>query len=317
MRAWAAAMVVVLGCGTKEPAKAPPATGSVASGSAIDPWDAPAKPRPSGGITEARKGFKTKLVDDPNTDRTPAEKPPAPIQLVTYESAVGKLPAYLAGLPTDGKRHPAIVWITGGDCNSIGDVWSPRKPSNDQSAAQYRDAGIVTLYPSLRGGNDNPGRREGFYGEVDDVLAAAAFLAKQPGVDPEQVYLGGHSTGGTLALLVAAAAPAGRFRGVIAFGPVASPDQYGVPNEFSPFEMTDDEVELRAPGRWLATIKTPTFVVEGEHGNPLDLLRQLASAAPITFHVERAADHFSVLAPMNARLAKLVAGAWTTSPPKL
>jgi dipeptidyl aminopeptidase/acylaminoacyl peptidase len=55
----------------------------------------------------------------------------------------------------------------------------------------------------LRGGNDNPGRREGFLGEVDDVLAAADHLSKLPHIDPTQIYLGGHSTGGTLALLVA------------------------------------------------------------------------------------------------------------------
>ena len=29
------------------------------------------------------------------------------------------------------------------------------------------------------------------------------FLAAQPYVDPARIYLGGHSTGGTLALLVA------------------------------------------------------------------------------------------------------------------
>jgi hypothetical protein len=39
------------------------------------------------------------------------------------------------------------------------------------------------MFPSLRGGNDNPGAREGFYGEVDDVVAASEFLARQPYVD--------------------------------------------------------------------------------------------------------------------------------------
>ena len=60
------------------------------------------------------------------------------------------------------------------------------------------------MFPSLRGGNDNPGNKEGFLGEVDDVLAAADFLSKQEFVDPNRIYLGGHSTGGTLVLLVAA-----------------------------------------------------------------------------------------------------------------
>ena len=77
------------------------------------------------------------------------------------------------------------------------------------------------MYPSLRGGNNNPGHMESFFGEVDDVLAARALLAKLPYVDPERIYLGGHSTGGTLALLVAECS--GAFRGVFAFGPVYGP----------------------------------------------------------------------------------------------
>ena len=32
------------------------------------------------------------------------------------------------------------------------------------------------MFPSLRGGNNNPGSKEGFFGEVDDVLAAADLL---------------------------------------------------------------------------------------------------------------------------------------------
>ena len=59
------------------------------------------------------------------------------------------------------------------------------------------------MFPSLRGGNDNPGRREGFFGEVDDILAATDYLARQPHVDPKRIYLGGHSTGGTMVMLVA------------------------------------------------------------------------------------------------------------------
>ncbi len=34
------------------------------------------------------------------------------------------------------------------------------------------------MYPSLRGGNKNPGYIETFLGEVDDVIAAARYLAQ-------------------------------------------------------------------------------------------------------------------------------------------
>ena len=61
------------------------------------------------------------------------------------------------------------------------------------------------MFPGLRGTSGNPGTQESFLGEVDDVLAAADFLRKVDYVDPSRIYLGGHSTGGTLALLVAEA----------------------------------------------------------------------------------------------------------------
>ena len=44
-------------------------------------------------------------------------------------------------------------------------------------------------------------------------------------VDPDQIYLGGHSTGGTLALLVAESTD--RFRAIFSFGPVANMRNYG------------------------------------------------------------------------------------------
>ena len=138
---------------------------------------------------------------------------------------VGKLAAYLTPDPGDGKKHPAIVWITGGDCNSIGELWEEAPRDNDQTAAAYRKAGIIMMFPSLRGGNDNPGRREGFLGEVDDVLAAADYLARQDYVDPTRIYLGGHSTGGTLVMLVAESTD--RFRAVFSFGPVDDVSGYG------------------------------------------------------------------------------------------
>src|SRR5262249_54325814 len=152
---------------------------------------------------EARRGFATKPGGEEPAREAIPQPPPDLFQLVKYPSPAGELSAFLAPDPGDGKKHPAIVWITGGDCNSIGDVWSPAPRENDQTPAAYRKAGIVMMFPSLRGGNDNPGRREGFFGEVDDVLAAALYLAAKPYVDPSRIYLGGHSTGGTLVMLVA------------------------------------------------------------------------------------------------------------------
>src|SRR5699024_493035 len=122
---------------------------------------------------------------------------------------------------------------------------------------------------------DNPGRREGFLGEVDDVLAAAAFLKRQPYVDPARVYLGGHSTGGTLVLLAAECSDA--LRAVFSFGPMDDVIGYGL--AYCPFVLTDPkELLLRSPGRWLDSVRTPTFVFEGAAGGNAGAVLAMAEA---------------------------------------
>src|SRR5262249_622571 len=157
--------------------------------------------------------FKTRLLRK-EAEGEPVPEPPAQVfRTERYDSPAGKLAAYVSRPPRDGKKHPAIIWIFGGFATSIAEPpWEDPPPNNDQSASAFRKAGIVMMYPSFRGGNDNPGFKEGFFGEVDDVLAAADYLARQEFIDPERIYLGGHSTGGTLALL--AAASTDRFRAV-------------------------------------------------------------------------------------------------------
>ncbi|MFO0936942.1 MAG: prolyl oligopeptidase family serine peptidase [Gemmataceae bacterium] len=240
------------------------------------------------------------------------EMPPVGLfRPVDYKSPIGELGAYLTLTIKDGKKHPAIIWIHGGDCNSIGDVWTPASASNDQTAAQYRKAGLVMMYPSLRGGNENPGLREGFYGEVDDILAAAQYLATQPDVDPERIYLGGHSTGGTLVLLVAAAAPAKMFRGVISFGPVEDVEGYGPNNPYCPFDMSNPmELALRAPIRWNKDIQTPTYIIEGNRDGNIESLRAMKSEsknANLHFFTAMNGTHFSILAPINKLIAEKIA----------
>jgi dipeptidyl aminopeptidase/acylaminoacyl peptidase len=254
-------------------------------------------------LPEARKGFRTKLIVREKADEAVATPPAEVFAVVKYKSSVGDLAAYLSPDPKDGKKRPAVVWITGGDCNTIGDVWSPSPAANDQTAAAYRKAGLVMMFPSLRGGNQNPGAREGFLGEVDDVIAATEFLRKQPHVDPDRVYLGGHSTGGTLALLVAASSD--KYRAVFSFGPVGNPAGYG--GNFVYCDPNDArEMELRSPERWVNTIKVPTFVFEGTVGGNVAALREMANAstnANVRYLPVKGANHFDVLAPVNRLIA--------------
>ncbi len=261
-------------------------------------------------LAVARAEWKTHPTSDAHGKRRTPVPPNAEIVTVEFPSAVGNLKAFLSADPKDGKGHPAIVWITGGDCNSIGSVWTDDPPENDQTARAFREAGVVTMYPALRGGNDGPGAQEGFYGEVDDVVAAADALAKVPYVDPSRIYLGGHSTGGTLALLVAESSS--RFRATFAFGPVSDVRGYG--GEFVPLELEEQhEIELRAPGVWLHSVKTPTFVLEGAGGpgrtantSSLIAMRKISKNSQIHFVLAAGHDHFSILAPTTALLAQKI-----------
>ena len=253
--------------------------------------------RPKQTLAEARHGFKTQLVSQ-EKDGTPAPTPPAGMfRLVKYKSPGGEMAAYLTALPKDKKKHPAIVWIAGGFDNSIGDgFWRGAKPENDQTADAFWKAGVITLYPSFRGGNDNSGFREILFGEVDDALAAAEFLAKQDGVDPHRIYLGGHSTGGTMALLTAAATTTPeRFRAVFAFGPIDDVSHY---RQKLPFDTNNPrEVELRSPINWLHSIRIPLFAFEGTRGNITALQALADSSHNPLLHFEPVAgvDHFSIL----------------------
>lgn len=256
-------------------------------------------------LATARRGFVTQLSRRDRADE-PVEQPsPKLFHVVKYRSPLGEMSAYLTPSPADGKKHPAIIWLFGGFGNGIDSTaWLKAPASNDQSASAFRDAGIVMMYPSLRGGNQNPGVVEGFYGEVDDVIAAGEFLAKQAHVDPQRIYLGGHSTGGTLALLVAEVT--NRFRAVFAFGPVEDVRGYGAEN--LPFDLANSkEATLRSPARWLEGVAGRTFVIEGTDGRSnIDSLRGLARATrnpAIRFHPVKGGDHFSILAPVTRLVA--------------
>lgn len=267
--------------------------------------------RPAKGPIEARRGFKTRLV---RKDRE-ADPPPVPpartgLSLVSYRGPLGDMAAYLSSPPGPGK-HPAIVWLTGGfPVGGIGDfVWEEGPRENDQSAVAYRRAGVVTMYPSVRGACGNPGVQESFLGEVDDVVAAVEYLRSRDFVDPTRVYLGGHSSGGSLALLVAASTD--HVRAVFSFGPTDDIGGYGA--DCCPFALDDQrELDLRAPIRFLGAIRAPTLVVEGdsESGN-VDALRDLAQAGGgnkvLSFATVRGATHFTVLAPVNELIARRIA----------
>jgi alpha/beta superfamily hydrolase len=60
--------------------------------------------------------------------------------------------------------------------------------------------GIAALRFNFRGAGDSDGTFGGGVGEREDVIAALAFLAEQPGVDPNRLGLVGYSFGALIAL---------------------------------------------------------------------------------------------------------------------
>ena len=265
-------------------------------------------------LVQARADASTRLIRQIRDGTAPPTPPEGVFDLIHYPAPSGSLAAYLTPRPAAPGKHPAIVWMTGGDSNTIGDVWSPQPRENDQSAAAYREAGIVMMFPSLRGGNDNPGMREAFYGEVQDILAAADHLATLDYVDPQRIYLGGHSTGGTLVLLVAESDP--RFRATFAFGPVHDISLHDP--GMLPVAMDDArEIRLRSPGYWLSSIRSPVYVFEGDRDantDELEWMRSESRNSNIEFFTVPRTDHFSVLAPVNALIARKIMADSGTAP---
>jgi pimeloyl-ACP methyl ester carboxylesterase len=281
-----APLLFVSGCGGTT-AKSPPA--------GADP------DRPT--LAQARRDFHTTLTRQESVRTPAAQQPRSLMQTVRFQSPVGELVAYLSTMPPGGnKKYPAIVWISGGLDNSIGlSSWAP--------GAWFRESGVVALYPSFRGGNDNPGFREVLLGEVDDVLAAADFLAAQRSVDPTRIYLGGHGTGGTLALLAAECSD--RFRATFAVGPVDTVTRYQ-PEEL-PFNVFHPrEAEVRSPIHWLGCIRSPVFVFEGtqQPGNLacLEALAQACTNPAVHFYPVPGADHYGLVAPLADFIGRRIAG---------
>ena len=253
-------------------------------------------------LVELRAQLKTRVTVE--TERSAAPQPPVgTFDKVFYDAPLGKNVAYVSPAK-NGVKRPAMVWIAGGMDWGIGaDAWEPAPRSNDQSAGAFRKSGeIVLMRPSLRGSNENPGHNECFLGEVADVLAAADYLAKRPDVDPNRIYLGGHSTGGTMVLLTVASSD--RFRAAFAFGPVADPRQYGSGGCLPP-DIANAEALPRSPVHFLKDVRTPTWIIEGAQGNAnvFPFLEKAKGSAPITFVLIPKANHFSTLAPTTEALA--------------
>lgn len=257
-------------------------------------------------FAEAHDAFTTTLAREESDDDPIPDPPEGFFDLVHYTSTVGDLAAYVSSDPGDGQKHPMVIWVVGGWGNGIDDFpWCYPAWDNDQTGSAFWQAGILMMYPSFRGGNGNPGNYEALFGEVDDIAAAYDYAASLPYVDPDRIYLGGHSTGATRALL--AAEYTDKFRAVFCFGAVDEV-KYHNNSQFTFDTSIEEEFTMRSPIHWLDDIKTPTYLIEGSDGNSDNLknIERSSDNENIHCYVIPGHDHFSVLAPLTRVVAQKI-----------
>jgi dipeptidyl aminopeptidase/acylaminoacyl peptidase len=303
-------LLTIGGCGGYKPPPMPPKNAKSQPSPAQAAVAAPAPPK---NLLDVRRGFQTKLLDQPRKPPEAPEPPPRVFQLVKYASPAGQLAAYVSPDPGDGRRHPAVLWAHGGFNGIGGYLWEPGTPENDQSVNAFVEAGLVVFCPSWRGENDNPGRWEMFYGEVDDLVAAIDYLARLPYVDPQRIYLAGHGTGGTLTLLGAVATD--RFRAAFSFGGAADIDlvvRDGRGYGNTPYDYhSAEESKMRSAVHFVQYLQRPTFYLEGEksvYGEDALRMERRAKEQNRPFHalIVPGANHTNILEPLTRLVAKKI-----------
>lgn len=123
------------------------------------------------------------------------EKSPAALHI---PAGAISLPAYLT-LPKTAGPHPLLVLVHGSGPNDADETVGPNKPFRDL-AEGLAARGVATLRYDKRTHVSTSAPAANFDEEViDDALAAVKLARAQDGVDPERVFVLGHSLGGYLA----------------------------------------------------------------------------------------------------------------------
>jgi dipeptidyl aminopeptidase/acylaminoacyl peptidase len=249
----AVVMVAPLGC--QKPGRDDKPTANSPAESVLPPGTPGLEPQEEDYV-QARNQFRTKLLrKGPAPQQWEQVRVPPNVQEVKYASGDLRLKAWTsrpAGTATG--KVPAVLYLHGGWAFGEDD-WEQAQP--------LRDAGFVVMMPILRGENGQPGTFTMFYDEIDDVLAAADHLAGLPGVDPQRIFVAGHSAGGTHAMLAALAS--GRFRAAASLS--GSPDRVEFARGWEaavPFDKADiREFRLRSPVAYPGSFKCPTRLYVG------------------------------------------------------
>lgn len=253
-----------------------------------------------GDYAEARSRFQTKLkVRGPSPQHDVMPTAAAGVEVIEYQSGALRLKAWTAAPAQPSGRMPVVIFMHGGFSFGLED-W--------QMATPYRDAGFIVVAPMVRGENGQAGVYSLFYDEVEDLIAVAEHMSRRSDVDASRIFVAGHSSGATLALL--AAMTSKRFRGVASFS--GSPDQalftqYGMKPQQIPFDVSDmREIEMRSPLSYAASLKAPARLYYGRNEPHWRLstqkLVEIARAHGRDVEAtEIDGDHFSAIAAERAQ----------------
>lgn len=186
---------------------------------------------------------------------------------VTVGSGEWKLGGTLT-LPEGDGPFPGVVLVHGSGPNDRDETLGPNKPFKDL-AWGLASRGIAVLRYEKRT-KEHQAELEEIAGEltvkeevVDDALAAAQLMMKEPGVDPAKVYVLGHSLGGMLIPRIAAAGP-GIHGFIVMAGPTRPLEdlfleqvEYITSLEGTP--SAEDTARLEALKAAVAKVKSPTL----------------------------------------------------------
>ncbi len=245
-----------------------------------------------------RSSFETNLIQFmPAPQKYTNELPPVGAKEVIYDSGNLKLKAWLSDKPADDNKHPAVVYAHGGYSFGGNEEWS--------TMGEFLNQDFILMAPMLRGENGNPGNFEYFYGEINDLVAAADYLANVSYVDSERIFLCGHSVGGALAMLTSMMPS--KYRAISSFGGYPDQEAYIDSIRYSgnsiPFDTKNSkELELRSSITYPDSIIKPLFVYIGdqEETNIIEFSKDFVKyekeiGKPCEFRVVKG-DHFSSVA---------------------
>jgi dipeptidyl aminopeptidase/acylaminoacyl peptidase len=252
----------------------------------------------------ARQRFQTRLLErGPAPDEAqPLTAPPGARQ-IRYRSGSLDLVAWISGAADRGASRPAVLFLHGGNALWQGH-WDLARP--------YVEAGYIAMMPALRGENGLPGNFSGFYDETADVLAAAEVLRAQPGVDPAQLFLAGHSVGGTLTLLGAMSTRLFRAAASFSGNPDARAFFHRFPEDIR-FNSADPlEFDMRSAACFAQSFKCPMLLLHGsgEHGSDAAIRLTVERSQAAGLNVQRGVidgDHSSAIPGESAESLRFFA----------